>query len=54
MLEPLDYVRFALTLFSILDPFAAIPLFLLWVYFSWLVTLSAALIPSTLGRGAAR
>jgi membrane protein len=34
--------------------FAAFPLFLLWVYFSWLVTLSAALIPSTLGRGAAR
>jgi multiple antibiotic resistance protein len=29
MLDPLDYVRFALTLFSILDPFAAIPLFLL-------------------------
>src|SRR5512138_498791 len=31
--------------------FAAFPLFLLWVYFSWLVTLSAALIPSTLGHG---
>jgi multiple antibiotic resistance protein len=29
MLDPLDYVRFAVTLFSILDPFAAIPLFLL-------------------------
>lgn len=29
MLDPLDYVRFGLTLFSILDPFAAIPLFLL-------------------------
>lgn len=29
MLDSLDYVRFALTLFSILDPFAAIPLFLL-------------------------
>ncbi|WP_341896160.1 MarC family protein [Ferrovibrio terrae] len=29
MLDPVDYVRFALTLFSILDPFAAIPLFLL-------------------------
>lgn len=29
MLDPVEYVRFALTLFSILDPFAAIPLFLL-------------------------
>lgn len=29
MLDALDYVRFAITLFSILDPFAAIPLFLL-------------------------
>lgn len=29
MLDALDYVRFGLTLFSILDPFAAIPLFLL-------------------------
>ncbi|MFN4166327.1 MAG: MarC family protein [Ferrovibrio sp.] len=29
MLDSLDYVRFAVTLFSILDPFAAIPLFLL-------------------------
>lgn len=29
MLDPLDYVRFAVTLFSILDPFAAIPLFLM-------------------------
>lgn len=29
MLDALDYVRFGVTLFSILDPFAAIPLFLL-------------------------
>ncbi|MFN4274808.1 MAG: MarC family protein [Ferrovibrio sp.] len=29
MLDSLDYVRFGVTLFSILDPFAAIPLFLL-------------------------
>jgi multiple antibiotic resistance protein len=29
MLDPIGYVRFALTLFSILDPFAAIPLFLM-------------------------
>ena len=28
MLAWLDYVRFGVTLFSILDPFAAIPLFL--------------------------
>ncbi|MCW0235215.1 MAG: NAAT family transporter [Ferrovibrio sp.] len=29
MLDTVDYARFALTLFSILDPFAAIPLFLM-------------------------
>ena len=29
MLDPLDYVRYAATLFFILDPFAAIPIFLL-------------------------
>jgi len=29
MLDPVDYARFAVTLFSILDPFAAIPLFLM-------------------------
>lgn len=29
MLEAFDYTRFAITLFSILDPFAAIPLFLM-------------------------
>lgn len=29
MLDALEYVRFAVTLFSILDPFAAIPLFLM-------------------------
>lgn len=31
---------------------AALPLFLLWIYFSWLVTLGAALVASNLGRGA--
>lgn len=31
--------------------FAAIPAFLLWVYFSWLVTLAAALVAANLGRG---
>jgi membrane protein len=30
--------------------FAAIPVFLLWVYFSWLVTLAAALVAASLGR----
>lgn len=30
--------------------FAAFPVFLLWVYFSWLVTLTAALITANLGR----
>jgi membrane protein len=33
--------------------FAAVPVFLLWVYFSWLVTLAAALIAASLGQGAA-
>lgn len=30
--------------------FAALPLFLLWVYFSWLVTLVAAMLSANLGR----
>jgi membrane protein len=30
--------------------FAVFPLFLLWVYFSWLVTLAAALVAANLGR----
>ncbi len=29
ILDPLDYVRYAVTLFGILDPFAAIPIFLM-------------------------
>jgi membrane protein len=33
--------------------FAVLPVFLLWVYFSWLVMLAAALIAANLGRGAA-
>jgi membrane protein len=32
--------------------FAAVPAFLLWVYFSWLVTLAAALVAANLGAGA--
>jgi membrane protein len=31
--------------------FAAVPAFLLWVYFSWLVTLAAALVAASLGGG---
>ena len=34
--------------------FAVFPVFLLWVYFSWLVTLAAALIAANLGRVASR
>jgi membrane protein len=30
--------------------FAALPVFLLWIYFSWLVTLAAALVAANLGR----
>jgi len=33
--------------------FAVFPVFMLWVYFSWLVTLAAALIAATLARAAA-
>lgn len=38
---------------SLYGAFAALPVFLLWLYFSWLVTLSAALVTAHLGRGAA-
>jgi membrane protein len=34
--------------------FATLPVFLLWLYFSWLVTLSAALVTAHLGRSSAR
>jgi membrane protein len=40
---------------AVYGAFAAVPVFLLWVYFSWLVTLAAALIAAGLGsarRGA--
>jgi membrane protein len=32
--------------------FAVFPLFLLWIYFSWLVTLAAAMLAANLGRSA--
>ena len=35
---------------AVYGAFAFFPLFLLWVYFSWLVTLTAALIAANLGR----
>lgn len=35
---------------AVYGAFAAFPLFLLWVYFSWLVTLGAALLAANLGR----
>ncbi len=38
---------------AVYGSFAVFPVFLLWVYFSWLVTLAAALIAANLGRGAA-
>ena len=38
---------------AVYGAFAAFPMFLLWVYFSWLVTLAAALVAASLGRGAA-
>jgi membrane protein len=38
---------------AVYGAFAVFPMFLLWVYFSWLVTLAAALIAANLARGAA-
>jgi membrane protein len=38
---------------AVYGAFAVFPVFLLWVYFSWLVTLAAALVAANLGRGAA-
>jgi membrane protein len=35
---------------SLYGAFATLPVFLLWLYFSWLVTLSAALVAAHLGR----
>jgi len=35
---------------AVYGAFAVVPLFLLWVYFSWLVTLGAALITANLPR----
>ena len=39
---------------AVYGAFSAFPVFLLWVYFSWLVTLGAALIAANLARGAPR
>lgn len=36
---------------AVYGAFAVFPVFLLWVYFSWLVTLAAALIAANLARG---
>jgi membrane protein len=35
---------------AVYGAFAVLPMFLLWVYFSWLVTLGAALVAANLGR----
>ncbi|CAN7692852.1 YihY family inner membrane protein [Variovorax sp. LjRoot290] len=39
---------------AVYGAFAVFPVFLLWVYFSWLVTLTAALIAANLAHGAPR
>ncbi|MEO8151993.1 MAG: YihY family inner membrane protein [Rhizobacter sp.] len=39
---------------AVYGTFAALPVFLLWVYFSWLVTLASALIAANLRRGKPR
>jgi membrane protein len=45
------YLLQAPTYRAVYGAFAALPVFLLWVYFSWLVTLGAALVAAGLGRG---
>lgn len=44
------YVLKVPTYKAVYGAFAAFPVFLLWMYFSWLVTLSAAIITANLGR----
>ncbi|HEY0855625.1 MAG TPA: YihY family inner membrane protein [Albitalea sp.] len=44
------YVLKVPTYKAVYGAFAAFPVFLLWVYFSWLVTLAAALVTVNLGR----
>ena len=39
---------------AVYGTFAVLPVFLLWIYFSWLVTLAAALIAASLGHGKPR
>jgi membrane protein len=46
-----NYVLKVPTYKAVYGAFAAFPLFLLWIYFSWLVTLAAALITANLGDG---
>jgi len=48
------YVLNVPTYRTVYGAFAVIPVFLLWVYFSWLVTLTAALVAANLARVAAR
>lgn len=48
------YVLTLPTYQAVYGAFAAFPVFLLWLYFSWLVTLAAALVTANLGRGKAR
>lgn len=45
------YVLTLPTYEAVYGTFAAFPVFLLWLYFSWLVTLAAALVTANLGRG---
>lgn len=39
---------------AVYGAFAVVPVFMLWVYFSWLVTLTSALVTSNLARGIRR
>jgi membrane protein len=48
------YVLTVPTYKAVYGAFAVFPVFLLWVYFSWLVTLAAALVTANLARAGAR
>jgi membrane protein len=48
------YVLTVPTYKAVYGAFAVFPVFLLWVYFSWLVTLTAALVTANLARTGAR
>jgi membrane protein len=49
-----EYLLRVPTYKAVYGAFAALPVFLLWVYFSWLITLTAALVTANLARARPR